>query len=254
MKKRKNKKFNLAFGFELECLMPRSSFLMALRQPYHCGDFQARFDKYLKFESDASLTINNNYAGIEIITRKYQLKDWEKIKTMFEKIKKEDIKIDETCGLHISFSARRLELQKIFLYSLLKNLREGLFSLVPDKQKTEYLGHYFRHYAAKINGYKDYKTMRDLEFNIRNNYIEWRGVHCCHLSEEKELLKKILAFIYAINKMIDKKVNLFLNSNIREENIEEIINNLHYDEYKNKEIVIIPKINENFLKNRRIYV
>jgi len=213
-------------GFELESIVGDSQ-LFTMRDSYHSSNY--RFNHNYRVENDGSL---NSY-GVEIVskphTTKKQLEEAKKI--LFSDILQlaPDITVDSSCGFHVNFSIKDIPISRLFLFSCLRELREQLFLLVPEQNRDIYKSNYVRSYAKQINTYRDYRQGKYYEFNIKDDYIEWRGVHLRHLHNLKGLsfLVATWDFYMAVRKILRKTLTDYLLKGKEEQsNIEFIAHDL----------------------------
>jgi len=185
-------------GFEFECIAGDSD-LYDNRTDYHSGE---SYNDWYRVESDGSLS---SY-GVEIISDKLTPDKHDDAERSFIDTIEDGngVTVDSSCGFHVSFSDSEMPIQSLFLYPVLLELRKGLYDLIPKEQRKEYKREYNRSYARTMRGYSDYRRTRYLEFNIRRNYIEWRGVHVRHLIgyKDTELAIRVFRFYRQVDALI----------------------------------------------------
>lgn len=236
-------------GFELEINtnsdIPRNN--------YHSFEYEKIKNFSWRFEKDGSLGME----GIEIISPAFGKRDLKKIEEDLTKIFFDyypgDWWIDKRCGFHVNFSYENCS--KLFLFKRLLFLRENIFNFIKKNYSNhnKFIESYFREYAKKIYDYSNYKSTKYLEFNIKENYIEWRSINLHHLiGVKKENLIpeiiKLLKFLFRIiekSKEIKKEENEF-KSYICIEN--DIINKDYYIKIKS----IDEFIRKHYIKTKSI--
>lgn len=205
-------RYKMRFGFEFECLVSREHPFDI--RGYHDGVTDDDYGGF-KFEEDGSIEVDrDSYRGCEVITEPYRLTQLPKVLSRFKDLSSHaDIRVNETCGLHISFSCDGLNLSRVFPYTVIKDLRQKVLKKYPEMAHG-----YNRSYAQEVEGYGDYRQNRRAEFNIKNDYIEWRSIHCSFLSGSKglDLLKEVGQLIKYVNGLIEREVSTYLEAGVIE--------------------------------------
>ncbi|MCX7698856.1 MAG: hypothetical protein N2114_05270 [Candidatus Goldbacteria bacterium] len=197
----------IKIGFELE-INTYNSDMHDKKKGYHSYEEEKVKNFYWRFETDGSLY----YTGIEIISPAFYEKDLKKIEEDLKKIMIKDYPgdwwIDERCGFHINFSDDEVNLSRTFLYKRLLYLRKEVLKWVfKEYSDLKFQQSYFRNYAKKIFSLNDYKKEKYLEFNIKENYIEWRSINLRHLIKIKKaevLIREIIKLLKFLFKKIEK--------------------------------------------------
>lgn len=212
----------MKYGIELESIVSYGNPMTEMREGYHNNEWY----NGLRLEEDGSLRSDEG-TGLEIVTEPFAKSHIMQYRDRIIALNNDsEISVNDTCGSHVGFSVDGMNISNIFLWPLLLSLRQGLFDIVRTSitdaslySESLYRREYNRSYATSMQGYQDYKRGKYYEFNLRERYIEWRGVHVRHLSHlhGDSFIVAYFDFMQQVIGMIDKTVKKYLREGMRDE-------------------------------------